>query len=316
MWHYTDADYEIGTLIHNHPEHLYRKAPGKSASQVKVFANRSPAHYHYQFHGEPVIRSESEAMLLGSMVHCLVLEPQHFKHRYQPQPQPEDHHLVTVPHLKQWLKDHHLNQAGQKSELIERILQHDPQAPVWLVLEEQRKQSRCKTVRPELIRQAQAMADCVLNHPQAGQLFSQGDAEVSVWGQHEDTGLLLKCRPDWLREGVCVDLKTCSCASPHKFSQDFVRLGYDLQQAHYLNTLNSAGIPVEVFAFIAVESEPPYLTQVYMLDSEDAGTAVQRWHQVMCELYECQQLNRWPGYTDEVELTLPGWYANQYGALA
>ncbi len=315
MLNYTDADYQPGTLIHHHPEYLYRKSPGESATQIKVFGNRSPAHYRYQFRGEPVIRSESEAMVLGSMVHCLVLEPQHFDRRYQAQPQPEEHHLVTVPQLKQWLKAHHLNQAGQKSELIERIMQHDPDAPVWLILEEKRRQSRCKTVKPELICQAQAMADCVLNCPDARQLFSHGDAEVSVWGQHENTGLLTKCRPDWLRDGVCVDLKTCACANPQKFSSDFVRLGYDLQQAHYLNTLNSAGIQVEVFAFIAVESEPPYLTQVYMLDSKHATMAVRRWHQVMCDLYECQQQDRWPGYTDEIELPLPGWYARQYGDL-
>lgn len=314
MFQYTDADYQPGTLIHHHPEHLYRKSPGLSATEVKVFANQSPAHYRHRFLGEPVARSESAAMVLGSMVHCLVLEPQHFDSRYRAQPEPDTGTLVTVPQLRQWLKDHNLNQAGNKQELIERIVQHDPEAPVWAVMEEQRKQARYRTVKPEVMAQARAMADSVFNNSQAHQLMSRGDAEVSVWGQHESTELLIKCRPDWLRDGLCVDVKTCACASPHAFRRDLVKFGYDLQQVHYLNTLCSAGKPVDIFAFIAVESEPPYLSQVYQLDGAADGHATRRWHRIMTRFKECLETNHWPGYTDDVKLALPNWYYQQYAA--
>ncbi|WP_257284884.1 PD-(D/E)XK nuclease-like domain-containing protein, partial [Endozoicomonas sp. SESOKO1] len=224
--------------------------------------------------------------------------------------------LCTVADIRQWLKDRNLSAGGNKSELIDRAIRHDPQVKILSVLEAKQKDGRKKVIKPEVFDQAKAMAASVRQHPDAQQLLSEGEPEVSVWGQHDDTGLLTKCRPDWLRDGICVDLKTCGCASPRTFGRQVCDFGYDLQQAHYLNTLNSAGIPVEVFAFIAVESEPPYLTQVYILDNEHAAMAVRRWHQVMCDLYECQQQDRWPGYTDEVELPLPGWYARQYGDLA
>ena len=312
----SDDDCVPGTVIYHHPEHSYRKRPGVTATQVKTFALQSPAHYHHRYLGEPLNRAESAAMVLGSLVHCLVLEPEQVECRYTTTVEADDQTLCTVADIRQWLKDHNLSAGGNKSELIERAVAHNPDVKILSVLETKQKDGKKKVIKPDVFDQARRMADSVRQHPDAQQLLAEGEPEVSVWGQHDDTGLLTKCRPDWLRDGICADLKTCGCAAPRAFGRSVIDYGYDLQQAHYLNTLNSAGIPVEVFAFIAVESEPPYLTQVYMLDSEDAGTAVQRWHQVMCELYECQQLNRWPGYTDEVELTLPGWYANQYGALA
>ncbi len=315
MFQYSDADYQPGTIIYHHPEHHYRRAPGISASEVKVFANECPAHYQHRFLGEPAIRTESAAMVLGSMVHNLVLEPHVFDQRYLVQPEPGELDLVTVPQLKAWLKDHNLNQAGNKSELIERILQQDPDAPVWAAMEEKRKQSKKKTVKPELMEQAHYMAESVLSNPQARQLLSRGDAEVSVWGKHEETGLLIKARPDWLREGICIDLKTCACSSPQAFGRDFVKYGYDLQQAHYTSTLTSAGIEIRAFAFIAVENEPPFITQVYLLNNEGIKAAFRRWEGIMKRLAECLEKDEWPGYADgETELTLPRWYYQQYAA--
>lgn len=315
MFRYTDADYQSGTKIHHHPEHFYRKAPGISASQVKVFGNQSPAHYRHHFLGEPVIRAESPAMLLGSMVHCLVLEPHEFDRRYLAQPEPGESDLVTVPQMKQWLKERNLNQAGNKADLVERIMSHDQDAPVWSVLEEKRKQSSRKTVKPELIEQAHYMADSVLNTPEARQLLGRGEAEVSVWGRHEETGLLLKCRPDWLREGICIDLKTCACSGPHQFTRDFLKFGYELQQAHYTATLNSAGIEIRAFAFIAVENEAPFVTQVYLLENKGIESAFERWNGIMKRIAECQATDHWPGYAiGETQIRLPKWYYQQYAA--
>ena len=311
---YSDADYQCGTIIYNHAEHLYRQAPGCSSSQIKVFGNRSPAHFHYWFCGEPIIRTETSAMQLGSMVHCLVLEPDKFDHRYLVQPEPGEHDLVTVPHMRQWLKDHNLSQAGIKSELIERILQHDPDAPVWAVMEDKRKQHK-KIVKSELAEQAHLMSESVLSNPQVQQLLGQGDAEVSIWGKHKGTGLLIKARPDWLRPGICIDLKTCSSSAPRQFANDFLKFGYDLQQAHYTSTLISAGIEIRAFVFIAVENEPPFVTQVYLLDNKSIDVAFHRWNRIMQRLAQCQENDNWPGYaTGEAELPLPRWYYQQYAA--
>ena len=128
------------------------------------------------------------------------------------------------------------------------------------------------------------------------------------------TGQLIKCRCDWLRpdEGICVDLKTCACASPTAFSRDCARFGYGLQEAHYREVLVQAGYTVEEFVFIAVESEPPYLCQVYLLDGYSRRLSQQRHHLAMEQLSACRQLDQWPGYCEPShELSLPGWYLKQ-----
>lgn len=316
MSQYTDADYVPGTIIYNHPEFRYRKAPGISSTEIKTFANQSAAHYHDRYYGEPAIRVESAAMVLGLLVHCLVLEPEQVKQRYQVLDDADNSALRTVPQLREWLRNRELSQTGSKQELTERILQHDPGAPIWSVIQDRMKQRHCRLVKSNVMHQAQRMASSITNHETVRALLEHGEAEVSVWGKHEATGLLTKCRPDLLHSSgnLCIDLKTCQCAAPRRFVRTIIDLGYDLQQAHYIETLNSAGIHVDTFVFVAVESEPPYLTQVYLLDQKAADAAVTRWNCIMNRLKTCLDNDHWPGYTSDTEITMPKWYYQQYAA--
>ena len=108
----SDDDCVPGTVIYHHPEHSYRKRPGVTATQVKTFALQSPAHYHHRYLGEPLNRAESAAMVLGSLVHCLVLEPEQVECRYTTTVEADDQTLCTVADIRQWLKDHNLS-AGR-----------------------------------------------------------------------------------------------------------------------------------------------------------------------------------------------------------
>ena len=316
MFQYSDNDYAPGTVIYHHPEFLYRKAPGISSTQVKTFANQSAAHYHHHFLGEPAVRAESAAMVLGSLVHCLVLEPDQVHSRYQVLDESDDNVLRTVPQLRSWLQQRDLSQAGNKQELTERIMQHDADAPVWSVIQERMKEKHQKLIKRDVMQQAQNMANSVTDHPKVRVLLQNGEREVSVWSQHDDTGQVIKCRPDLLQSGggLCIDLKTCQCAAPRKFIRNVIDFGYDLQQAHYLQVLNSAGIDVDTFVFIAVESEPPYLTQIYLLDMKASTASLKRWQRIMQRLQQCQEEDYWPGYTDDTQLVLPKWYYQQYAA--
>jgi hypothetical protein len=168
------------------------------------------------------------------------------------------------------------------------------------------------------------MRDGVFDNISARQLFSHGDPEVSVWADYttpddEDRDPVthrVKCRADWLRaDGICVDLKTCACSSPDKFAKDCARFGYDLQDIHYTQTLNSAGRECSLFAFVAVESEPPYLCQVYTLNKRSRAVARQRFDRALVRLAECQATNIWPGYAKPLyTLALPAWHLKESAA--
>jgi hypothetical protein len=91
-------------------------------------------------------------------------------------------------------------------------------------------------------------------------LTSPAKREWAIIWRDEETGLDLRCRPDWLIDAgdsmLCIDLKTCGDASPNGFRQSVKRYGYDIQASHYSNGIRVAtGKPVDWY-FLAVESEP------------------------------------------------------------
>ena len=314
------ADYLPGTLIHNHPDWKYHAAPGLSSSAVKCFVNKSPRHYQYFYLDQLGAKRETESMQLGTLVHCLVLEPDTFEQRYEREIQADDYGSVinTVPEMRDYCRQHGLATVGLKQELVQRILEHDPNALVWDVMKSRQRQGKCRIVSAELWDKARWMRDSVFSNATAASLLCDGHPEVSVWGNYR--GELVKCRCDWLREdGASLDLKTCQNASPDKFARDVANFGYGLQEVHYVNTLNSSGHPCELFAFVAVESEPPYLTQVYTLDNISRQLCRNRYDRALDELNEYRLRNQWPGYgsDDEVlELSLPAWHRKQLETAA
>ena len=315
------ADYPPGTIIHNHPDFKYHNAPGISSSEMKIFALKSAAHYQWFYIQQQQQQHETESMFLGSAVHCAVLEPDRFERDYQQELDPESIPglLRTVTDMKSYCDEHGLSKTGVKQELVARILEHNPDAPVWDVLQERHQQKKSvRTLRRDTRDKVWRMCDSVHANPEAHAIFSSGDPEVSVWANHQPTGQLIKCRADWLRaDGICADLKTCACASPPLFARDCANYGYDLQQVHYTTTLTSAGIDNTFFCFVAVESEPPYLCQVYELDSRSIQLATVRYEKAMKCLTECQTSDLWPGYTDTLSiLTMPPWHLKQLERLA
>ena len=315
------ADYTPGTVIHHHPDFKYHLSPGVSSSQVKTFALKSPAHYQYWYLQEHERKKETESMFLGTAVHCAVLEPERFERDFQEELDPESipNLLRTVPDMKRYCEENGLSKLGVKQEFIDRILKHDPDAPIWDVLiERQRQKKSVRTLKRDTLDKVRYMRDSVHANPEAHQILSEGQPEVSVWGKHEATGQLIKCRADWLRaDGICADLKTCTCASPSQFAKDMANYGYDLQEVHYTTTLDSAGQPIGAFCFIAVESEPPYLCQVYELDDRSRRLASMRYEKTMKDLEECRTFDQWPGYTDTLStLSLPGYHLKKLEKLA
>ena len=308
------ADYQPGTVIHNHHDYKYHAAPGLSSTAVKCFVNQSPQHYKYFYLDKLGEKRETDALLLGTLVHCLVLEPDKFEQRYERalQAGEYDNVIKTVPEMRNYCREKGIASVGLKQELVQRIIEHQPDAPVWDVMQSRQRQSKRRTVNAEMWDRAHRMRDSVCNNHAAANLLCDGSPEVSVWGSYHDE--LVKCRGDWLRkDGVCIDLKTCSCASRDKFGRDCANFGYGLQQVHYMNTLNSAGLTCELFAFVAVESEPPYLSQVYMLDDYSRQVCHDRYDRALDQLAECRRTNRWPGYSPDgvSELVMPPWYRKQ-----
>ncbi|CCW14640.1 hypothetical protein EBESD8_52100 [Rhodococcus aetherivorans] len=161
---------------------------------------------------------------------------------------------------------------------------------------------------------AAAMAASIRRHPVAAALFQDGAAEQSLYWRDPDTGIMLRCRPDWLppnRTGrlLVVDLKTSTSANPDKFAKSCAEYGYHQQAAWYLEGIAALQLADDAaFLFVVQSKTPPFEVTVNELDHESILLG-RRLNRHAIDVYaECVESGVWPGYGHEVNrITLPAW---------
>jgi exodeoxyribonuclease VIII len=177
---------------------------------------------------------QSDNMLLGSITHDLNLFPEQFKEKYLVGP-------TVKRNTKAW------------KEFVE---EHPDKTIITSVMSEK----------------AFRMRDALHNNPRIREILECNETlkECSIWVEHSPTGLLLKCRPDILLDGVIYDLKTT--IKPHKeaFYHSCKQYGMTVQSVMYPDVCEQIGMRISGFEFLVVGSNRPHLTAMYKL-GEDLG---------------------------------------------
>lgn len=155
-----------------------------------------------------------------------------------------------------------------------------------------------------------AMRDAVRAHPVAGELFTDGRAEVSLYHTDDETGVRLRGRVDWLRnDGNVIDLKTTKNANPPDLARDSWKYGYQMQTSWYRSLVMNLDInPNPSFTFVFVDKTPPHPVVVARWDEQ--AIAEGEWlNRDAINLYaKCVADNEWPGYSEEiVTISPPEW---------
>lgn len=219
-------------------------------------------------------RSQTPDMLLGSACHKLILEPEDFDNEFAVAPECDR----RTKEGKAIYAEFTANSAGKS------------------------------VITQEQMNTITAMRDAVMAHPIAAKLLTGGSAEQSVFW--EEDGIICKCRPDYLKDRYCIDLKTTRSAKPDEFTKSAYNFRYHVQAAWYLRGLKAAGADVTEFMFIAVEKEPPFAVCVY-LAGEDMLLLGGREAQSDLDTYiKCTKTGIWYGYDEKPaihELMLPAW---------
>lgn len=173
---------------------------------------------------------------------------------------------------------------------------------------------------PHEYEQVQAMAAAIRQHPTAAALFApdSGRPEQSLFWQDSETGVWRRARLDWMRYRtsgrlVIPDYKTAASAAPSKIEKAIREYGYHQQAPWYLDGVEALGGGDDAaFVFVVQEKTPPYLVTVVELDDVTLNIGRERNRRAI-ELYRrCVAEDRWPGYSDSIELiSLPLWAQNQ-----
>lgn len=267
------------TMIKGLPIKDYHARAEISKSDLDLLA-KSP--YHFKFKDE-FEKPDSKALILGSAVHKLVLEPADFLKEFVAEPKADKRTKEGKEVYAEFLK-------GSEGKII---------------------------LDAEAYEKATAIANAVNSMRETALFLKDGLAEQSYFAEIE--GVPVRCRPDFLNEalGLCVDLKTTSDASADGFAKSVANFNYHIQAAFYTDILRLCGKRVENFLFIAVETKKPYMTGFYTLD-EAAIEQGRKTYLALLERYKlCLERNEWWGYakfepeSKEIEavqtLSLPAW---------
>ena len=214
--------YEIE--MHNIPQNEYRANKRLSASDCKELLD-NPYAFKIGYKKESTLSLD-----VGSVTHCLILEPQNFNRDF-----------LVCPELN-------LRTKAGKQERDELELQAEVEGK--------------KLVDKAIYEKSAQIAENVLKND-IGALFKNGLAEHSFYG--EVFGKDCKCRPDFYyrEKGIIIDLKTTrqGGAHPAEFAKTMAKFKYHLQARFYLELLKAKD-----FLFVVVETEPPYVIGCYKLD--------------------------------------------------
>lgn len=162
-------------------------------------------------------------------------------------------------------------------------------------------------VEPEFFDNFEAMLDSFVSNSKAMEMLNKAKVEQSVYAQDPATNLYIKARPDIWGAGFAADLK--STTNMDSFERNIFAMGYDVQAAHYLETIKAAtGEDITEFYFIAYEQKSPFGSQIFRLSEHDLNRARAQRNLWLSEVAACMKDNSWPSYSDEIrEATRPAY---------
>lgn len=254
---------------------VYHRCMGVSTSKLKLFLE-CPRKYQAMYITGEMEREENKAFDIGKAGHGLILEPEKFNAEFVIQP----------------------------AEIKVR------RGNAWDAFKEDNKDKTVITA--DDMKNCHGMRNSVMAHPFGKKLLTGGRAEVSYFKCDEETGLIIKCRPDYELGDLVVDVKTAASADPEEFTRTATRLHYHMQDAIYLDITGKKG-----FSFLAVEKKAPFVcTAPLTFDDEARRLGYLTYRKALRDLAVAIEFNHFEGYTSRpVEMGLRPWDAKKLEQL-
>lgn len=128
-----------------------------------------------------------------------------------------------------------------------------------------------------------------------------GTAEVAYFAIDPETGLMIKCKFDWLTDcNISLDIKKTQDARMYKFSQSINTYMYHMQDAFYRHVFKCAtGEDLQEFYFGAVEEQKPHASNRWKLGPESRKKGDALFREALTTLAICLDRGEFPAYPDD-----------------
>jgi hypothetical protein len=232
-------------------------------------------------------------------------------------PEPEE-----KPHLNIGKAAHDMVLLGERWGTHYHVLPdgyHSGHTKKWeeaIAAEEEAREAGKVIIRHQDAAVVEAVGKSIQSNPLAVKLLTNGEPEVTIVWQDKETGVWLRCRPDFLpRKRIIIpDLKFMADGSRKGFSRAIGNNGYALSAAMYLDGIQAVHgdqWPAH-WMHIVVEKDAPHVVALYELPREDVERGRWLYRRAVRQFAKCLSEDRWPGYSDEPSpCGLPAWEARQ-----
>jgi len=260
---------DLGPGFHEDiPFKEYLKIEAFSKSQVGEIL-KSPKHLRVRL-DKPI---ETSSLTLGSLIDCLLLEPETFASTYIVAP-------ATYINGKDEVKAWNYNATVCKE---------------WRTKQEM---SGKVVITTQLLNDAQTAKDSVTGD--IAKVLLSGKKQVTALWYDPIHGVPCKARYDVLNDGNITDLKSSSAdATANSFSREALKYGYHIQAAAYLESFEQiTGEPLAVFNFVVVETKEPHQVGCFTHREDSIMLGKMYWEKALGIYKECMESGEWPGYPD------------------
>ncbi len=159
-------------------------------------------------------------------------------------------------------------------------------------------------VTPGEAEAVRAMREAMLSFGPARDILSEpGNFEVSYYWEDQETGLLCKCRPDWISENnlTITDFKTAQDVTEAAFVRAADRYHYHASAAMTMDGIHrTTGIKPLRYIFLAIEPQSPHLVAAYDATADDIARGRAFVRRSLTTLRQCIETGNWPGLPEEI----------------
>ncbi len=266
-------------IYKNLPNEVYHASQGLSNSKMKyLLPSHCPKEFWYEELSGLAQKKESPAFDIGTAVHTLVFEPLEFTSRF--------YCVQEMPKRNTTIGKAAYESVMQKS-YGKIILDGDDRKLVVAMADSVKSHAMWKSVKGD----------------------KSGCVEDSIAWNDEESGVLLRSRPDFYTDDIIIDLKTTRDSSPGSFQKSVVDYAYHRQAALAIDGLNKlTGREYKNVVLFVVDKNPPHLVRCYVL----ADSAIEQGryeYKYACKEYKKGiESGSWDSFPEVIEdLDLPQW---------
>ena len=258
------------SIDYNISRQVYNALPGLNQTKLKKWIELGHSRKKYKYWLDHQDDKKSDALIFGSALDCLLLEPLFFDSKFTVW-------YEGTRRGKDW-------EAFVKTSVGKTILTEDQFNNATMCAGALTGRSEFRKVFTDC-RKAVLQAE-IIGYPCKG--------EIDLYSEKSD---------------FLFDLKTTRDASIESFSKDVMNYGYHIQAAFYLDLDEALGHKRDAFAFILVESSEPYCTNALVLEKSHPLIELGRkkYRQALQTLSDAMQENEWRDYTPWMPVETPYW---------